>query len=133
MTKPAAPRPLDLNAATVEELTRLPGVGRALARRIVAARPFKTVRDLILIDGGQGQVNASTATVHEMGLGIPVIGIAKGAERKRNDLICDPKHLDLCRLCEQYKSLLIQVRDEAHRFAITYHRKIRSRSMRGSL
>ena len=87
--------------------------------------------DLILIDGGHGQVNASIATVHEMGLGIPVIGIAKGAERKRNDLICDPKHLDLCRLCEQYKDLLIQVRDEAHRFAITYHRKVRGRKSLG--
>ncbi len=87
--------------------------------------------DLILIDGGHGQVNISTATVREIGLGIPVIGIAKGAERKRNDLICDPNHLDLCKLCEQYKDLLIQVRDEAHRFAIAYHRKVRSRKMLG--
>jgi excinuclease ABC subunit C len=87
--------------------------------------------DLILIDGGQNQVNVATAAVHMAGLGIPVIGIAKGAERKRNDLICDSKHLDLCRLCEQYKDLLVQVRDEAHRFAITYHRKVRGRGMRG--
>jgi excinuclease ABC subunit C len=85
--------------------------------------------DLILIDGGQNQVNIATWTVHAAGLGIPVVGIAKGAERKRNDLICDPKHLDLCKACEQYKDLLVQVRDEAHRFAITYHRKVRSRKM----
>lgn len=87
--------------------------------------------DLILIDGGHGQVNISTATVREFGLGIPVIGIAKGPERKRNDLICDSKHLDLCKLCEQYKDLLVNVRDEAHRFAVTYHRKVRSRGMLG--
>lgn len=87
--------------------------------------------DLILIDGGQNQVNIATMTVREAGFGIPVVGIAKGPERKRNDLICDPKHLDLCKACEQYKDLLIQVRDEAHRFAITYHRKVRSRKMFG--
>lgn len=87
--------------------------------------------DLILIDGGQNQVNIATMTVREAGFGIPVVGIAKGPERKRNDLICDPKHLDLCKLCEQYKELLVQVRDEAHRFAITYHRKLRSRKMFG--
>lgn len=87
--------------------------------------------DLLLIDGGVGQVQTVIATIHELGIGIPVIGIAKGVERKRNDLICDPKHVDLCRLCQQYKSLLIQVRDEAHRFAITYHRKVRGRGMSG--
>lgn len=81
--------------------------------------------DLLLIDGGLPQVNAAEAVVHQFELGLPVIGIAKGPERKRNDLICSKQHADLCRLCEPYTDLLIRVRDEAHRFAIAYHRKVR--------
>lgn len=87
--------------------------------------------DLLLIDGGAPQVNAAEQVVHEMELGIPVVGIAKGAERKRNDLVCSKTNLELCNLCEQYKDLLVSVRDEAHRFAIAYHRKVRSYGMRG--
>lgn len=81
--------------------------------------------DLLLIDGGLPQVNAAETVVHQLNLGLPVIGIAKGPERKRNDLICSKQNLELCHLCEQYKDLLVQVRDEAHRFAIKYHRKVR--------
>jgi excinuclease ABC subunit C len=87
--------------------------------------------DLILIDGGWPQVNAAIEVIHEFELGIPVIGLAKGPARDRNDLICDPNNLEICALCERYKKLLIAVRDEAHRFAITYHRKVRSRKMLG--
>ena len=87
--------------------------------------------DLLLIDGGLPQVHAAEAVIHELDLGLPVVGIAKGAERKRNDLICTKNNLELCHLCEQYKDLLVHVRDEAHRFAIAYHRNVRGRSMRG--
>lgn len=83
--------------------------------------------NLILIDGGKGQVNVANHIVRELGYGIPVIGIAKGPTRKKVELVCDEKHLDLCRLCEQYKHILVQVRDEAHRFAIKYHREVRGR------
>ncbi len=88
--------------------------------------------DLILIDGGLPQVNAAEQVIHELDLGLPIIGIAKGPERKRNDLICSKNNLELCKLCEQHQELLEKVRDEAHRFAITYHRKLRGRTMRGS-
>jgi len=83
--------------------------------------------DLILIDGGRGQVNIANHVVRELGYGIPVVGIAKGPSRKKVELVCDPKHRDLCRLCEQYSNLLVQVRDEAHRFAVKYHREVRGR------
>ncbi|MBI4094815.1 MAG: excinuclease ABC subunit UvrC [Candidatus Liptonbacteria bacterium] len=74
--------------------------------------------NLILIDGGRGQVNAAKHVLSEAGLKIPVIGIAKGPERKRNDIIgIIPKGVE--------KRTLIRVRDEAHRFAITYHKKLR--------
>jgi len=86
--------------------------------------------DLLLIDGGVPQVNAAESVLHQLDIHLPIIGIAKGPERKRNDLICSKNNLDLCHLCEQYKELLISVRDEAHRFAIKYHRKVRARAMR---
>ena len=76
--------------------------------------------DLVLIDGGRGQVNAAEEVLSETGLKIPVVGIAKGPERKRNDIIGFlPKGFD--------KRTLILVRDEAHRFAIQYHKKVRAR------
>ena len=75
--------------------------------------------DLVLIDGGRGQINAAKEVLSETGLKIPVVGIAKGPERKRNDVVgFPPKWAD--------KKTLIHVRDEAHRFAIRYHKKIRA-------
>jgi excinuclease ABC subunit C len=83
--------------------------------------------DLILIDGGLPQVHAAEQVLHEMNVQIPVVGIAKGAQRKRNDIICSQVSIELCELCRKYVDLLASVRDEAHRFAITYHRKVRSK------
>ncbi len=74
---------------------------------------------LILIDGGAGQINAAKNVLLDYSLKIPVIGIAKGVKRKRNDIIgIIPKGIE--------KKTLIRVRDEAHRFAIRYHRTLRS-------
>ena len=75
--------------------------------------------DLILIDGGKGQVSAVEEILSESGFIIPVVGIAKGPERKKNEFIGEiPKGIE--------KETLIKVRDEAHRFAIAYHREIRN-------
>jgi excinuclease ABC subunit C len=103
------------------------------AMREVLTRRFRNSwrkPDLVLVDGGIGQVHVAVSVLHELDLGIPVIGIAKGPERKRDDLVCDSRHMDLCKLCEQYKPLLVHVRDEAHRFAVTYHRQVRGTTLR---
>jgi excinuclease ABC subunit C len=77
--------------------------------------------NLILIDGGVGQANGAKQVLNEMGLNIPIVGLAKGAKRKRNDLIGrKPEGIDL--------ETLIKVRDEAHRFAISYHKNLRGRN-----
>lgn len=76
--------------------------------------------DLVLIDGGLAQANAAKKVLLRAGLRIPVLGIAKGPERKRNDIIgAIPKGVR--------KETLVRVRDEAHRFAIGYHKSLRSR------
>ncbi|MDP3793633.1 MAG: UvrB/UvrC motif-containing protein, partial [Candidatus Uhrbacteria bacterium] len=97
--------------------------------REVIIRRFKNSwrrPDLILIDGGLPQVHAAEAALRSLKIDLPVIGLAKGAERKRNDLVCSRENRELCQACEPYKDILIRVRDEAHRFAIAYHRKVRS-------
>jgi excinuclease ABC subunit C len=88
--------------------------------------------DVILIDGGAPQVNAAREIVHErLKLKIPIVGLAKGPDRDKDELVCDRDDEELCKIYEHYKPLLVRVRDEAHRFAITYHRKVRGRTMRG--
>ena len=81
---------------------------------------------LMLIDGGKGQVNGARRVLDEFGLDLPVIGIAKGAKRKKNEFIgAVPKGID--------EKTLIKVRDEAHRFARSYHKKLRSRASFGDI
>jgi excinuclease ABC subunit C len=81
-----------------------------------------TMPDLILVDGGKGQVNVVREVLMEEGISIPVVGIAKGAERKKNELIGTlPASIQM--------KTLIEVRDEAHRYAITYHENVRRRAM----
>lgn len=76
---------------------------------------------LILVDGGAPQVNIARRVVRSFGLSIPIVGLAKGPERKRNDIIGFlPKRVSM--------KMLIAVRDEAHRFAISYHRQVRKRA-----
>ena len=65
--------------------------------------------ELILIDGGLGQVNAARRVLRNINLKIPVVGLAKGPERKRNDIVgIIPSGIEL--------QTLVRVRDEAHRF-----------------
>lgn len=93
----------------------------------VLTRRFKRVADgrwplpdLVLIDGGLAQANAAHRVLLRAGLRIPVVGIAKGPERKRNDIIgAIPKGVK--------KATLVRVRDEAHRFAVSYHKALRER------
>jgi excinuclease ABC subunit C len=76
--------------------------------------------DLLLIDGGVAQASAARRVLLRAGLRIPIVGIVKGPERKRNDIIgAIPKGVQ--------KITLIRVRDEAHRFAIAYHKALRRR------
>jgi excinuclease ABC subunit C len=74
--------------------------------------------DVVLIDGGLAQVNTARRVLLRAGLKIPIIGIAKGPKRDRNDIIgLIPKGVQ--------KETLIKVRNEAHRFAIKYHKTLR--------
>jgi len=94
-----------------------------VARRYGAAAD--PLPDLILLDGGKGQLSAALEVIRGVGLPeIPVIGLAKQFElifqEGRSDPLALPRH-------SQALYLVQRIRDEAHRFAVTYHRKLRSR------
>jgi excinuclease ABC subunit C len=84
--------------------------------------------DLVLIDGGLGQMNAARKVLNHYHLKIPIIGIAKGPDRKQDELIYDKNDYELARLVRAFKPLLQRCRDEAHRFAVSWHRKKRAKS-----
>ena len=86
--------------------------------------------DLILIDGGVGQLGAAVDALRAVGLGhLPIIGLAK-AKGEKEERIYAPGHRDPLILSPtSHVSRLVQrIRDEAHRFAIAYHRKLRGRA-----
>jgi len=79
--------------------------------------------DLILIDGGKGQLSATIKVLHDHKLKIPIIAIAKGPSRKGFSLFKN----SLAKKINLDKRFLESIRDEAHRFAIRYHRNIRDK------
>jgi excinuclease ABC subunit C len=82
--------------------------------------------DLILIDGGRGQVNAALLELKRLGLSIPVVGIAKGKDRKKDELVTSQT------IPRSEIILLKMVRDEAHRFARGYYEKLHRREYRNN-
>lgn len=119
-----------------------PGDDYAAMRQAVARRYGNlasgegTAPDLILIDGGKGQVASAFAALADLGLThLPMIGVAKGEERKPGlETLIFPEGREPLQLPPQHPALhLIQeVRDEAHRFAITGHRARRGKARKTS-
>lgn len=97
-----------------------PAMMREVLRRRFA-HPEWAFPDLIVMDGGLGQVNACKLVLSELGIRVPIVGIAKGPDRKGEKLFFSgPKNFIFPDL-----SLIKKVRDESHRFAISYHRALR--------
>lgn len=80
---------------------------------------------LFLIDGGAPQVNRTKRILRELDIKIPVVGIAKGPDRKKNEFIMGTTNRDVIKWVSVHEPLLVQVRDEAHRFAISFQRSLR--------
>ncbi len=78
--------------------------------------------EIFLIDGGLPQVNKAKFVLRNAGIKTPIVGIAKGSERKRNDFFVVAESDEIKNWIKENKKLLIQVRDEAHRFAIAFNR-----------
>ncbi|MBM5789833.1 hypothetical protein FJZ23_01970 [Candidatus Parcubacteria bacterium] len=111
------------DVAMLEEVLR-----RRLARARTAASAWP-LPELMVIDGGEGQVNRARMVLEEMGIVLPVMGIAKGFDRKQDRLVFDRTDAELQRVAKRGKELFQRARDEAHRFAVRYHRTLRSKRL----
>ncbi len=108
---------------TVEGQSDVDSLAEVINRRLNHTEwPFP---DVFLIDGGRPQVNKVNQVLGERQITIPVVGIAKGPERKRNDFILGTLTPAFIAFVDEHRTLLVKVRDEAHRFAITFNRSKR--------
>lgn len=87
---------------------------------------FTAFPDLIMMDGGKGQVNAAEKVLRALQLDIPVCGMVKDDNHRTRGLFFHNEEIPIDRNSEGFK-LITRIQDEAHRFAIEFHRKLRSR------
>ena len=86
---------------------------------------FTTFPDLILMDGGKGQVNVALSVLERLNLQIPVCGMVKDDNHRTRGLYYNNEEIPIEKDSEAFK-LITRIQDEAHRFAIEFHRKLRS-------
>lgn len=106
----------------------------AMIREILTRR-FRnnwTQPDLIVIDGGLPQLNAAIETLKRLNIGIPIVSIAKGVKRDKNEFhYSNPDMARYIKSTPEAERAIIVARDEAHRFAIEYYRFLHSKGMIG--
>ena len=102
-------------------------IGRRFAHVLKDETGDWALPDLVVIDGGRGQVDAACRVLKGLNLKIPVVGLAKGPDRKQDVLVYGERTPDLVRTATRYKRILQYARDEAHRFAVSYHRLRRAK------
>lgn len=88
---------------------------------------FREFPDLILMDGGKGQVNVALEVLEKLGLSIPVCGMVKDDNHRTRGLYYNNIELPIDKDSECFR-LITRIQDEAHRFAITFHRQLRGKS-----
>lgn len=87
---------------------------------------FAKFPDVILMDGGKGQVNVALKVLEELGLSIPVCGMVKDDKHRTRGLYFQNREIPIDRGSEGFR-LITRIQDEAHRFAIEYHRSLRTK------
>ena len=87
---------------------------------------FQAFPDLIMMDGGRGQVNIALEVLEKLNLHIPVCGMVKDDNHRTRGLYFNNVELPINRNSECFR-LITRIQDEAHRFAITFHRQLRSK------
>ena len=87
---------------------------------------FTRFPDLIMMDGGRGQVNIALRVLDRLGISIPVCGMVKDDSHRTRGLYYDNVEIPIDRHSEGFR-LITRIQDEAHRFAIEYHRSLRSK------
>lgn len=113
------------DVGAMEEVLR-----RRLQRAVTSATTWP-LPELMIIDGGEVQVERVQRVLDEFGFRVPIVGIAKGFDRKQDRLVYDTTNKELQRVVTTFKEVLQHARDEAHRFAGSYHRVLRSKRSLG--
>lgn len=113
-------------ASMREVLTRRFTHGLKEREENVEAGKFTTFPDLILMDGGRGQVNIALQVLDELKLNIPVCGMVKDDNHRTRGLYYNNVEIPIDRNSEAFK-LITRIQDEAHRFAIKFHRQLRGK------
>ena len=137
--KPAKDQYRRFKIRTVEGADDFASMSEVIRRRLERLREedekFLPAPDLILLDGGKGQLSAVTPLLSEMGVGDGLPDIPLRSLAKRDEEVFEPGRPEpvLLRRNSPELHLLQRVRDEAHRFANTYHRKVRGRAMTQSV
>jgi excinuclease ABC subunit C len=115
-------------ASLKEVLTRrfVHGIEEKKAGEAVDTGSFTRFPDVIMMDGGRGQVNIALEVMEELSLSIPVCGMVKDDHHRTRGLFYRNVEIPIDRSSEAFK-LITRLQDEAHRFAIEYHRSLRSK------
>jgi len=93
---------------------------------------FSKLPDLILADGGAGQVNAILRALDDTGYNIPVVGMVKNSKHQTKALLVNGKNIPLNKYPEIFK-FIYEIQEEVHRYAINYHKTLRSKSLSKSV
>ena len=109
-----------------EVLTRRFTHGLKERKENVELGKFTAFPDLILMDGGKGQVNVALQVLDELHLDIPVCGMVKDDHHRTRGLYYHNEEIPIDRYSEAFR-LITRIQDEAHRFAIEYHRQLRGK------
>lgn len=89
---------------------------------------FSVFPDLIMMDGGKGQINVAKKVLEELNIQIPVCGLVKDEFHRTRGIIYEGREIILPIRSSGFR-LITKIQDEAHRFAITYHRSLRSKDL----
>ncbi len=89
---------------------------------------FNKMPDLILIDGGKGQTGIAEEVIYNYGLNIPVCGMIKDDKHTTRGIIYKNKEIEFNKTDKVYR-LIYRIQEEAHRFAIEYHRNLRDKTL----
>ena len=92
----------------------------------LSAGKFSTFPDLIMMDGGKGQVNIALEVLESLNINIPVCGLVKDDKHQTRGIVYNNKELIINR-SSNLMQLIRRIQDEVHRFAITYHRSLRDK------
>ncbi len=131
--RPAKAQYRKFKIKTVEGANDVAMMEEVIRRRLRRAELYPkawVLPEIMVIDGGKPQVNRVQQVLDELGMSVPIIGLAKGFDRKQDRLVFDRTNEEVRRVATRGKEVFQRARDEAHRFAVKYHRELRGKTMR---